>query len=614
MKDDNKFTKDPVELRKRAEQQLKKVWPGAFDPSSVSREDMQRVIHELRVHEIELQMQNQELRRAELELAAARDKYLDLYDFAPVGYFTLSQRGWIIEANSAGARMLRVDPASLAKQPLARFVHQDDRKEYGSYLKRIVDSESRETCDIRFVSQDGSVFDAHLEAVGAKNLESGTSQVRIAVSDVSDLKRAQQGLRRTTRALHALIDFGRMLARTKDVSAVLDEGCRIIVESGYESAWIGLRANDDAKTSNPVVIATSCARDLKTDGVTGKPGGVMGEGPMREAIKAGKTQIWRGIGLYDPSEPQKPDKAPGGHAAIIVLPIFVEERAVGGLAIWSNAPDAYDEEEVRILEQFAGDLGYGIQSLKALTTQKASEEALALQAEELARSNLELKQFAYVASHDLQEPLRNLVSCVQLLEKKFKAQLGTEADKYIGYAVDSAARMQALIEALLAYSRLGTLAKPFKLVDCQKVLKLSLANLRAAISESKAVVTHDSLPKLMADETQLVQLFQNLLGNAIKFRSGPGPKIHVSAAERDSEWLFTVRDNGIGIEKEYADHIFSIFQRLHTRAEYEGTGIGLAIAKKIVERHGGRIWVESEHGKGSTFYFTIPADVTPGQE
>jgi len=171
-----------------------------------------------------------------------------------------------------------------------------------------------------------------------------------------------------------------------------------------------------------------------------------------------------------------------------------------------------------------------------------------------------------------------------------------------------------LIEALLAYSRLGTLAKPFKLVDCQKVLKLSLANLRAAISESKAVVTHDSLPKLMADETQLVQLFQNLLGNAIKFRSGPGPKIHVSAAERDSEWLFTVRDNGIGIEKEYADHIFSIFQRLHTRAEYEGTGIGLAIAKKIVERHGGRIWVESEHGKGSTFYFTIPADVTPGQE
>lgn len=240
---------------------------------------------------------------------------------------------------------------------------------------------------------------------------------------------------------------------------------------------------------------------------------------------------------------------------------------------------------------------------------QALEESLA----ELARSNHDLQQFAYVASHDLQEPLRMVASYTQLLARRYKSRLDADADEFITYAVDGAIRMQKLINDLLAYSRVQTQGKVFGPTDCQAVVERACANLRTLVDESRAVVTRDPLPVVMADEPQFLQLFQNLIGNAIKFRGEEPPHVHISAEPKTREWLFSIRDNGIGINPQYADRIFLLFQRLHSGAEYPGTGIGLALCKKIVERHGGRIWVESQFGKGATFSFTIPIHEANGE-
>src|SRR6185437_3693749 len=252
---------------------------------------------------------------------------------------------------------------------------------------------------------------------------------------------------------------------------------------------------------------------------------------------------------------------------------------------------------------------------KRLQTQLANEHRELLRARqeleqtvaELKRSNAELEQFAYVASHDLQEPLRMVTSYTQLLAKRYKGKLDTDADEFIGYAVDGANRMQRLINDALAYSRVTTQGHGFELMDCHALLEEVLDDLRLAVDESRAAVTHDVQLTVMADRGQLGQVFQNLIGNAIKFRGQEPPWVHISAMRKDAAWQFAIRDNGIGIDPQYADRIFVVFQRLHTKDEYPGTGIGLAICKKIIERHGGRIWVESQLGKGATFYFTLPA-------
>ncbi|MFY9639246.1 MAG: ATP-binding protein, partial [Methanobacterium sp.] len=227
---------------------------------------------------------------------------------------------------------------------------------------------------------------------------------------------------------------------------------------------------------------------------------------------------------------------------------------------------------------------------------------------ELKVSNKELEHFAYVASHDLQEPLRMITSFTQLLEKRYKGQLDADADDYIGFIVDGAHRMKDLIDDLLEFSRLNADGREFELVIMEIALEDVLRNLKPIIKENKAEITHDYLPNIIGDPTQITQLIQNLIINAIKFHGDTTPEIHISAQNLSNEVLFSITDKGIGIDQQHQKQIFSIFKRLHTREEYPGTGIGLSISKKIVKRHGGQIWVESELGKGSTFYFTIPIE------
>jgi light-regulated signal transduction histidine kinase (bacteriophytochrome) len=273
-----------------------------------------------------------------------------------------------------------------------------------------------------------------------------------------------------------------------------------------------------------------------------------------------------------------------------------------GSRIWVLVSDAIMDREQNEIAAFVIEIN----------ERKQAEAELQRVMEELQRSNAELEQFAYVASHDLQEPLRTVAGMVQLLQQRYKDQLDERGEEYIQYAVQGTVRMQALIDDLLLFSRVNRRSNRVERIAICDVLEMALNNLAVSVHESGAVITQDpEMPELFGDGIQLAQVFQNLISNAIKFRGDESPRIHIGA-ERIDEWIkFSVSDNGIGIEEKYFERIFSPFQRLHTRREYQGNGIGLAICKKIVERYAGRIWVESTPGEGSTFFFTVPIEQKP---
>jgi PAS domain S-box-containing protein len=304
----------------------------------------------------------------------------------------------------------------------------------------------------------------------------------------------------------------------------------------------------------------------------------------------------------------------------LAVPLIVGERVLGVLDVQADKVGYFTDDDIRIQTTLAAQVAVALENARLfekaqqeIAERKRAEQALAQQAQAL---DAELEQIFYVASHHLQEPLRMVVSYSQLLEKRYKGRLDEDADEFIGYATKGAVRIRALINDVLAFSRVGTHGNPLIPTDVSVILDNILANLSNSIEEAGAVVTYDNIPTVMADSTQLMQLFHHLIINAVKFRSEEHPlEIHIEATYKDCEqgqeaahWVFSVQDNGIGIEPQYFERIFMIFQRLHQPEEYPGTGIGLAICKKIVERHGGRIWVESKPGEGSTFYFTIPQE------
>ncbi len=281
------------------------------------------------------------------------------------------------------------------------------------------------------------------------------------------------------------------------------------------------------------------------------------------------------------------------------------EQCEEDLFVSPNGKKHWEKWEIRPWTDSIGEIKGIILVAEVITEQRLAKEQLRQLNEKLLHSNRDLEQFAYVASHDLQEPLRAVTSYAQLFARKYQSNLDAQADKYINYIVEGATRMQQLIDDLLNFSRIGTHGKELPLIDLETIIATVRRHLKIAIAKSHAVVTSECLPTVTGDKTQLTQLFQNLIANAIKFRKSEPPQIQIKAVQQGKEWLISVSDNGIGMEAEYFERIFIIFQRLHSRAEYPGTGIGLAVCKKIVERHGGRIWVESMVGVGTTFYFTI---------
>jgi signal transduction histidine kinase/DNA-binding LacI/PurR family transcriptional regulator len=415
----------------------------------------------------------------------------------------------------------------------------------------------------------------------SRRAEDLLQQAQVLISRVAERTQMIRNFRAGQREIR-FQEVGLSLITTLDVSTLVDTLASRLPEQGIPSCYLALFENpkpyrypDPAPEWARLILAYDPQGRTRLEW----PGQRF---PARQLIP---DELW----------PQ--DRA----CSLVLLSLYFQEEQIGFVLFESGSRSG------RMYETLQTQISSALKGALLLQEHEQAEDALARQAQELARSNTELEQFAYVASHDLQEPLRMVTSYVQLLARRYEGQIDEDADEFIAFAVNGTDRMRALINDLLEYSRVSTRGKPFELTDCASILNNALVNLKIAIEENDAKVTHDELPTVVADGVQLTQVFQNLIGNAIKFRSATPPKVHIGVERTDGAWVFSVRDNGIGIEAQYFERIFMIFQRLHSREEYTGTGIGLAVCKSTVERHGGRIWVESEPGEGSTFYFTIPS-------
>jgi len=456
----------------------------------------------------------------------------------------------IFEANEAAYRMLGYTKEELAALSIADI---SDPSEWESFPA--IDAQLRKNgqaaFDIVHIAKDGARIQCE---VGIRIVELGGRKASLAiVRDVTARKSMEEELRWKTAFLEAQVD-----SSIDGVLVVDSQARRILVNRRFAQIW-----------------------GFSEDILDNKDDSVLLEHAL-DRLKRPEQFYEKVMYLYDHPEESSWDE------------LEFEDGTV------------LDRYSAPVLGKADGHHYGRIWTFRDITERKRAEQALAMRAADLARSNADLQHFAYVISHDLQEPLRMVSSYLQLLSRRYAGRLDQKADEFIGFAVDGAARMSGLIEGLLAYSRVGVRGKELVPVECETVFNDALANLQVSIEESSAVITHDPLPVVVGDDNQLVQLLQNLIGNAIKFHRDEPPRIHVSVKEHEGNWVFSVQDDGIGIAPEHRERIFGIFERLHTQSEYPGSGMGLAICRRIVERHGGRIWVESEGTAGSTFYFTLP--------
>jgi PAS domain S-box-containing protein len=494
-----------------------------------------------------------ERKRAEEALQKSEKRLREAQEMAHLGFWTWDVKTGAVEWSEEVFEIFCLDPKEFTPQIdsiLTLSPWPEDHQRDQELIKRAIETRSPGSYEQKFLRPDKSIGHYYSTFQGNYNEKGDLISIVGTVLDITERKRAEEALRESEDKFKYVFDNSVVGKSITLLSGEMHANKALCEMLGYPSEelesnrWQEITHPDDIELTQKEIDAL-----------------LSGE---KEAARFTKRYFHK-----------------------------------NGSIVWADASTSLRRDK-------QGEPLYLMTTLVDITARMQAEETLKNTLADLERSNADLEQFAYVASHDLQEPLRMVSSFTQLLGQRYKGKLDKDADEFIGYAVEGANNMQRLINDLLSFSRVGTRGKPPELISVDTVLDRALDNLKLAIEESQAVVERDSLPTVAVDDVQLIQIFQNLIANAIKFRGDEPPRIRIAAEARGNEWVFSVRDNGIGIDPQYLDRIFIIFQRLHERGKYPGTGIGLAVCKKIVQRHGGRIWVESELGKGSTFYFSLP--------
>jgi PAS domain S-box-containing protein len=487
---------------------------------------------------------------AEEALREGEEKFKYIFDNSIAGK-SITRLSGEMHANKAFCEMLGYSPEELQSKKWQEITHPDDIETTQKVVDALLSGEKESArFNKRYFHKNGSIVWADVSTSLRRDKQGQPLYLMTTLMDITARMHAEEAL------LHSEKRFRALIENSADAISLINAGGVILYDSPSYRRLLGFREEERLGRNTFELVHPDDRENL--------------------------SHLFAGM-------LQKPEQ--------VVLPPTRVRHADGSWHwIEGVANNLLAEPSVQAI----------VVNFRDITERKRAEEALNNTLADLERSNQELEQFAYIASHDLQEPLRMISSYTQLLAQRYKGKLDKDADEFIGYAVDGADHMRRLINDLLAYSRVGTRGKPPESVPADAALERALENLQFAIQENRAEITRDPLPTVLVDDVQLAQVFQNLIANAIKFRRKESPRIRIAAEDRGTEWVFSVRDNGIGIEPQYLDRIFIIFQRFHERGKYPGTGIGLALCKKIVLRHGGRIWAESKPDEGSTFYFTLP--------
>jgi len=571
---DEKY-KNNIFMSKKAEELVK----NQFDQGNNPSKDVDELNHDLRVHQSELKIQNEELRKAQIKLEDSQRKYFDLYNFAPVGYFTLDKEGIISEVNLTGASLLDIEKLNLHKRAFIQYIDPDYRNKFHQHIKKVDETGTKNTTELKLLRSDNNSFYAHFETINVQDENGNFKEYRITITDITAYKKAENSRYQRDEIFRLIFDQ----SLTGFIIASLDfTPLRV---NNALSKMLGYSKDELLKMK---FNEYTFSEDLDVE-VEQKKLLILGEIDnfvlKKRYIHKNGDIVWGNLSVY-----------------------AIKDQTGKPVCIMTIVEDITRRKQMELLVEHRTDKLTNINRLLNIEIDdyEKAETRLEELIDKLEMSNKELEQFAYVSSHDLKEPLRMITTFLQLLKRRYADDLDEDANDFINFAVEGAKRLNIMINDLLEYSRIGSQARELNYVNCEEILKLVLINLKTLIEDNYAVITYDSLPTIYANDQQMVQLFQNLISNAIKYRGNENPEIHISSDKHDKEYIFAVKDNGIGIDTKHLERIFTIFQRLHTREEYEGSGIGLAIAYKILQQHHGKIWAESEPGKGTTIYFTLP--------